>query len=147
MKKTNKKVVVMDIIIVILILLNASLIIAITENSDNINVGNKTYFLMKLYNEDEYGKAVDYAEKYSQKVNTGNKTGDKSFTDDFNECVAVADYYKAEFYKNIYMTAGDNQRVQRMIQDSQDAQKRMGEMSPIKVKIDRMLEKYMVTDN
>ena len=29
----------------------------------------------------------------------------------------------------------------------EDAQKRMGEMSPIKVKIDRMLEEYMVANN
>ena len=61
--KIKKKIVIMDIIIVLLVLVNACMIIAIKENSDNINVDSKTYFLMKLYGEDEYGKAVDYAQK------------------------------------------------------------------------------------
>ena len=88
----------MDIIIVLLVLVNACMIIAIKENSDNINVDSKTYFLMKLYGEDEYGKAVDYAQKYSLKLEENKKNA----TQDFKECVAVADYYKAAFYKNVY---------------------------------------------
>lgn len=46
---------------------------------------------MKLYGEDEYGKAVDYAQKYSLKLEENKKNA----TQDFKECVAVADYYKA----------------------------------------------------
>ena len=134
--KIKKKIVIMDIIIVLLVLVNACMIIAIKENSDNINVDSKTYFLMKLYGEDEYGKAVDYAQKYS-----------KNATQDFKECVAVADYYKAAFYKNVYAVGKDSQKLSQMEQNMEDAQKRMGEMSPIKVKIDRMLEEYMVANN
>ena len=96
--KIKKKIVIMDIIIVLLVLVNACMIIAIKENSDNINVDSKTYFLMKLYGEDEYGKAVDYAQKYSLKLEENKKNA----TQDFKECVAVADYYKAAFYKNVY---------------------------------------------
>ena len=99
--KIKKKIVIMDIIIVLLVLVNACMIIAIKENSDNINVDSKTYFLMKLYGEDEYGKAV----------------------------------------------GKDSQKLSQMEQNMEDAQKRMGEMSPIKVKIDRMLEEYMVANN
>ena len=134
--KIKKKIVIMDIIIVLLVLVNACMIIAIKENSDNINVDSKTYFLMKLYGEDEYGKAVDYAQKYSLKLEENKKNA----TQDFKECVAVADYYKAAFYKNVYAVGKDSQKLSQMEQNMEDAQKRMGEMSPIKVKIDRMLE-------
>ena len=130
--KIKKKIVIMDIIIVLLVLVNACMIIAIKENSDNINVDSKTYFLMKLYGEDEYGKLEE------------NK---KNATQDFKECVAVADYYKAAFYKNVYAVGKDSQKLSQMEQNMEDAQKRMGEMSPIKVKIDRMLEEYMVANN
>ena len=139
--KIKKKIVIMDIIIVLLVLVNACMIIAIKENSDNINVDSKTYFLMKLYGED--GKAVDYAQKYSLKLEENKKNA----TQDFKECVAVADYYKAAFYKNVYAVGKDSQKLSQMEQNMEDAQKRMGEMSPIKVKIDRMLEEYMVANN
>lgn len=99
----------MDIIIVLLVLVNACMIIAIKENSDNINVDSKTYFLMKLYGEDEYGKAVDYAQKYSLKLEENKKNA----TQDFKECVAVADYYKAAFYKNVYAVGKDSQNCHR----------------------------------
>lgn len=55
------------------------MIIAIKENSDNINVDSKTYFLMKLYGEDEYGKAVDYAQKYSLKLEENKKNATQDF--------------------------------------------------------------------
>ena len=71
----------------------------------------------------------------------------KNATQDFKECVAVADYYKAAFYKNVYAVGKDSQKLSQMEQNMEDAQKRMGEMSPIKVKIDRMLEEYMVANN
>ena len=129
--KIKKKIVIMDIIIVLLVLVNACMIIAIKENSDNIN------------GEDEYGKAVDYAQKYSLKLEENKKNA----TQDFKECVAVADYYKAAFYKNVYAVGKDSQKLSQMEQNMEDAQKRMGEMSPIKVKIDRMLEEYMVANN
>lgn len=61
--------------------------------------------------------------------------------------MAVADYYKAAFYKNVYAVGKDSQKLSQMEQNMEDAQKRMGEMSPIKVKIDRMLEEHMVANN
>lgn len=99
----------MDIIIVLLVLVNACMIIAIKENSDNINVDSKTYFLMKLYGEDEYGKAVDYAQKYSLKLEENKKNA----TQDFKECVAVADYYKAAFYKMYMLLAKTHKNCHR----------------------------------
>lgn len=77
--KIKKKIVIMDIIIVLLVLVNACMIIAIKQNSDNINVDSKTYFLMKLYGEDEYGKAVDYAQKYSLKLEENKKNATQDF--------------------------------------------------------------------
>ena len=110
----------MDIIIVILVVLNAAMIIAVAENYNDENRTYNTRWFMNLYKNDEYGRAVDYASR------------DKIV-------IAVAEYYNAEFYKNVYKTMGNTQKLKQMEEQSDMALKRMGSLSILKQKIDSIV--------
>lgn len=53
--------------------------------------------------------------------------------------IAVAEYYNAEFYKNVYKTMGNTQKLKQMEEQSDMALKRMGSLSILKQKIDSIV--------
>mgnify|MGYP006977003567 FL=1 len=93
MKKS--RLIIMDIIIVILVVLNAAMIIAVAENYNDENRTYNTRWFMNLYKNDEYGRAVDYASRDKIVI-------DNIQDNELDESIAVAEYYNAEFYKNVY---------------------------------------------
>ena len=92
MKKS--RLIIMDIIIVILVVLNAAMIIAVAENYNDENRTYNTRWFMNLYKNDEYGRAVDYASRDKIVI-------DNIQDNELDESIAVAEYYNAEFYKNV----------------------------------------------
>ena len=109
----------MDIIIVILVVLNAAMIIAVAENYNDENRTYNTRWFMNLYKNDEYGRAVDYASRDKIVI-------DNIQDNELDESIAVAEYYNAEFYKNVYKTMGNTQKLKQMEEQSDMALKRMG---------------------
>ena len=105
MKKS--RLIIMDIIIVILVVLNAAMIIAVTENYNDENRTYNTRWFMNLYKNDEYGRAVDYASRDKIVI-------DNIQDNELDESIAVAEYYNAEFYKNVYKTMGNTQKLKQM---------------------------------
>ena len=93
MKKS--RLIIMDIIIVILVVLNAAMIIAVAENYNDENRTYNTRWFMNLYKNDEYGRAVDYASRDKIVI-------DNIQDNELDESIAVAEYYNAEFYKNVF---------------------------------------------
>lgn len=130
MKKS--RLIIMDIIIVILVVLNAAMIIAVTENYNDENRTYNTRWFMNLYKNDEYGKAVDYASRDKLVI-------DNIQDNELDESIAVAEYYNAEFYKNVYKTMGNTQKLKQMEEQSDMALKRMGSLSILKQKIDSIV--------
>ena len=130
MKKS--RLIIMDIVIVILVVLNAAMIIAVTENYNDENRKYNTRWFMNLYKNDEYGKAVDYASRDKLVI-------DNIQDNELDESIAVAEYYNAEFYKNVYKTMGNTQKLKQMEEQSDMALKRMGSLSIFKQKIDSIV--------
>ncbi len=130
MKKS--RLIIMDIVIVILVVLNAAMIIAVTENYNDENRTYNTRWFMNLYKNDEYGKAVDYASRDKLVI-------DNIQDNELDESIAVAEYYNAEFYKNVYKTMGNTQKLKQMEEQSDMALKRMGSLSKLKQKIDSIV--------
>ena len=130
MKKS--RLIIMDIIIVILVVLNAAMIIAVAENYNDENRTNNTRWFMNLYKNDEYGRAVDYASRDKIVI-------DNIQDNELDESIAVAEYYNAEFYKNVYKTMGNTQKLKQMEEQSDMALKRMGSLSILKQKIDSIV--------
>ena len=130
MKKS--RLIIMDIIIVILVVLNAAMIIAVTENYNDENRTYNTRWFMNLYKNDEYGRAVDYASRDKIVINNIQDN-------ELDESIAVAEYYNAEFYKNVYKTMGNTQKLKQMEEQSDMALKRMGSLSILKQKIDSIV--------
>lgn len=130
MKKS--RLIIMDIIIVILVVLNAAMIIAVTENYNDENRTYNTRWFMNLYKNDEYGRAVDYASRDKIVI-------DNIQHNELDESIAVAEYYNAEFYKNVYKTMGNTQKLTQMEEQSDMALKRMGSLSILKQKIDSIV--------
>lgn len=130
MKKS--RLIIMDIIIVILVVLNAAMIIAVTENYNDENRTYNTRWFMNLYKNDEYGRAVDYASRDKIVI-------DNIQDNELDESIAVAEYYNAEFYKNVYKTIGNTQKLKQMEEQSDMALKRMGSLSILKQKIDSIV--------
>lgn len=130
MKKS--RLIIMDIIIVILVVLNAAMIIAVTENYNDENRTYNTRWFMNLYKNDEYGSAVDYASRDKIVI-------DNIQDNELDESIAVAEYYNAEFYKNVYKTMGNTQKLKQMEEQSDMALKRMGSLSILKQKIDSIV--------
>ena len=130
MKKS--RLIIMDIIIVILVVLNAVMIIAVTENYNDENRTYNTRWFMNLYKNDEYGRAVDYASRDKIVI-------DNIQDNELDESIAVAEYYNAEFYKNVYKTMGNTQKLKQMEEQSDMALKRMGSLSILKQKIDSIV--------
>jgi hypothetical protein len=130
MKKS--RLIIMDIIIVILVVLNAAMIIAVTENYNDENRTYNTRWFMNLYKNDEYGRAVDYASRDKIVI-------DNIQDNELDESIAVAEYYNAEFYKNVYKTMGNTQKLTQMEEQSDMALKRMGSLSILKQKIDSIV--------
>lgn len=130
MKKS--RLIIMDIIIVILVVLNAAMIIAVTENYNDENRTYNTRWFMNLYKNDEYGRAVDYASR--DKIVIDNIQDNELY-----ESIAVAEYYNAEFYKNVYKTMENTQKLKQMEEQSDMALKRMGSLSILKQKIDSIV--------
>lgn len=130
MKKS--RLIIMDIIIVILVVLNAAMIIAVTENYNDENRTYNTRWFMNLYKNDEYGRAVDYASRDKIVI-------DNIQDNELDESIAVAEYYNAEFYKNVYKTMGNTQKLKQMGEQSDMALKRMGSLSILKQKIDSIV--------
>ena len=130
MKKS--RLIIMDIIIVILVVLNAAMIIAVTENYNDENRTYNTRWFMNLYKNDEYGRAVDYASRDKIVI-------DNIQDNELDESMAVAEYYNAEFYKNVYKTMGNTQKLKQMEEQSDMALKRMGSLSILKQKIDSIV--------
>lgn len=130
MKKS--RLIIMDIIIVILVVLNAAMIIAVTENYNDENRTYNTRWFMNLYKNDEYGRAVDYASRDKIVI-------DNIQDNELDESIAVAEYYNAEFYKNVYKTMGNTQKLKQMEEQSDMALKRMGSLSILKQKIDNIV--------
>ena len=108
----------MDIIIVILVVLNAAMIIAVAENYNDENRTYNTRWFMNLYKNDEYGRAVDYASRDKIVI-------DNIQDNELDESIAVAEYYNAEFYKNVYKTMGNTQKLKQMEEQSDMALKRI----------------------
>lgn len=130
MKKS--RLIIMDIIIVILVVLNAAMIIAVSENYNDENRTYNTRWFMNLYKNDEYGRAVDYASRDKIVI-------DNIQDNELDESIAVAEYYNAEFYKNVYKTMGNTQKLKQMEEQSDMALKRMGSLSILKQKIDSII--------
>ena len=130
MKKS--RLIIMDIIIVILVVLNAAMIIAVTENYNDENRTYNTRWFMNLYKNDEYGRAVDYASRDKIVINNIQDN-------ELDESIAVAEYYNAEFYKNVYKTMGNTQKLKQMEEQSDMALNRMGSLSILKQKIDSIV--------
>lgn len=130
MKKS--RLIIMDIIIVILVVLNAAMIIAVTENYNDENRTYNTRWFINLYKNDEYGRAVDYASRDKIVI-------DNIQDNELDESIAVAEYYNAEFYKNVYKTMGNTQKLKQMEEQSDMALKRMGSLSILKQKIDSIV--------
>lgn len=130
MKKS--RLIIMDIIIVILVVLNAAMIIAVVENYNDENRTYNTRWFMNLYKNDEYGRAVDYASRDKIVI-------DNIQDNELDESIAVAEYYNAEFYKNVYKTMGNTQKLKQMEEQSDMALKRMGSLSILKQKIDSIV--------
>ena len=130
MKKS--RLIIMDIIIVILVVLNAAMIIAVAENYNDENRTYNTRWFMNLYKNDEYGRAVDYASRDKIVI-------DNIHDNELDESIAVAEYYNAEFYKNVYKTMGNTQKLKQMEEQSDMALKRMGSLSILKQKIDSIV--------
>ena len=130
--KKKSRLIIMDIIIVILVVLNAAMIIAVTENYNDENRTYKTRWFMNLYKNDEYGRAVDYASRDKIVI-------DNIQDNELDESIAVAEYYNAEFYKNVYKTMGNTQKLKQMEEQSDMALKRMGSLSILKQKIDSIV--------
>lgn len=130
MKKS--RLIIMDIIIVILVVLNAAMIIAVAENYNDENRKYNTRWFMNLYKNDEYGRAVDYASRDKIVI-------DNIQDNELDESIAVAEYYNAEFYKNVYKTMGNTQKLKQMEEQSDMALKRMGSLSILKQKIDSIV--------
>ena len=130
MKKS--RLIIMDIIIVILVVLNAAMIIAVAENYNDENRTYNTRWFMNLYKNDEYGRAVDYASRDKIVI-------DNIQDNELGESIAVAEYYNAEFYKNVYKTMGNTQKLKQMEEQSDMALKRMGSLSILKQKIDSIV--------
>ena len=130
MKKS--RLIIMDIIIVILVVLNAAMIIAVAENYHDENRTYNTRWFMNLYKNDEYGRAVDYASRDKIVI-------DNIQDNELDESIAVAEYYNAEFYKNVYKTMGNTQKLKQMEEQSDMALKRMGSLSILKQKIDSIV--------
>lgn len=130
MKKS--RLIIMDIIIVILVVLNAAMIIAVAENYNDENRTCNTRWFMNLYKNDEYGRAVDYASRDKIVI-------DNIQDNELDESIAVAEYYNAEFYKNVYKTMGNTQKLKQMEEQSDMALKRMGSLSILKQKIDSIV--------
>lgn len=130
MKKS--RLIIMDIIIVILVVLNAAMIIAVAENYNDENRTDNTRWFMNLYKNDEYGRAVDYASRDKIVI-------DNIQDNELDESIAVAEYYNAEFYKNVYKTMGNTQKLKQMEEQSDMALKRMGSLSILKQKIDSIV--------
>ena len=125
MKKS--RLIIMDIIIVILVVLNAAMIIAVAENYNDENRTYNTRWFMNLYKNDEYGRAVDYASRDKIVI-------DNIQDNELDESIAVA-----EFYKNVYKTMGNTQKLKQMEEQSDMALKRMGSLSILKQKIDSIV--------
>ena len=130
MKKS--RLIIMDIIIVILVVLNAAMIIAVAENYNDEKRTYNTRWFMNLYKNDEYGRAVDYASRDKIVI-------DNIQDNELDESIAVAEYYNAEFYKNVYKTMGNTQKLKQMEEQSDMALKRMGSLSILKQKIDSIV--------
>ena len=130
MKKS--RLIIMDIIIVILVVLNAAMIIAVAENYIDENMTNNTRLFLNLYMNDEYGMAVDYASRDKIVI-------DNIQDNELDESIAVAEYYNAEFYKIVYKTMGNTQKLKQMEEQSDMALKRMGSLSILKQKIDSIV--------
>ena len=124
MKKS--RLIIMDIIIVILVVLNAAMIIAVAENYNDENRTYNTRWFMNLYKND------DYASRDKIVI-------DNIQDNELDESIAVAEYYNAEFYKNVYKTMGNTQKLKQMEEQSDMALKRMGSLSILKQKIDSIV--------
>lgn len=97
-----------------------------------MRTGHNTRWFMNLYKNDEYGRAVDYASRDKIVI-------DNIQDNELDESIAVAEYYNAEFYKNVYKTMGNTQKLKQMEEQSDMALKRMGSLSILKQKIDSIV--------
>lgn len=103
----------------------------LSDYSDENRTYNTRWF-MNLYKNDEYGRAVDYASRDKIVI-------DNIQDNELDESIAVAEYYNAEFYKNVYKTMGNTQKLKQMEEQSDMALKRMGSLSILKQKIDSIV--------
>ena len=56
-----------------------------------------------------------------------------------DDCIAFAEYYNAEFYKNVFKFMGNMQKLKQMEEQSDMALKRMGSLSILTQKIDSIV--------
>ena len=136
--KRDKRLIIMDVIIAVLVVLNAAVIIAYVEDGNGYNRLWSSYRIMGCYRNDEYGNAVDYTSRNGFVLDDNDKT-DKKYKDLY-ESMAVADYYKARFYENVYVTSGNAAKEDEMSGLADDAVKRMGSLEPLKKRIDNMIK-------
>lgn len=69
-----------------------------------------------------------------------NKMSGVKADGDMLECYGVTEYYESTYWLRIYRAAGDTVKAEEMEAKQKDAAANMGELSPLKEKIDQMLE-------
>lgn len=130
------KILIMDVVIAVLVILNAAVVIAgIENNSDTTKVYDKAV-IAGCFKNGEYGRAVQYTDKNRIVLNNGKADDTDIYLD---ECMAVSEYYRSEFFKKVYDTMNNEAKVEQMTQLSESAEKQMGSMQPLKKRIDKML--------
>lgn len=122
----------LDIVIMILCLI---LLFALCFAIMQFREDEYTYSERSFY----YSMCSDNYDNIASMTRTNRAQG-KNNQAAYQEYYALADYYEAALYYNIYTKAGDTERAEIRRRAMEDAAGRMGTLSPQKQRIDEILE-------
>lgn len=98
---------------------------------DLSNNGKRAIVFLKYIQQQEYEKCLNY---YYANEALGVKPDE-----DLQECYAVAQYYEAAYQYRVYVEQGKNTQADEARKRMEDAASRMGELAPVRDRIDRIL--------
>ena len=124
----------LNLVIVILTILMSIELIAAADNAIGfLPKGTRTVTFLTYISKEEY---ADCVERYYKNEALGVKPDE-----DLLECYGVARYYEAALQRQVSLRKGDMEQAQAAEEQMEQAYGQMGELAPVKDRIDEVIER------
>ena len=137
MKESMRKPVLffMDLMIILLTVILTIELIAITGFAfPFMETGHRTSAFLRRIQDQEYQKCVEY---YYE-----NEANGVEPDEDLKECYGVAKYYEAAWQRMRYLTSGEQELAKEAEAGMEAAAEEMGELQPVRERIDEIFNYY-----